>query len=133
MIRRKALINRETVSTNNYAWTDITYLLHAHNVSWGYYITPGGQPDCDGGNANCTATPMSPGTPNIWNPLPSFTDVQDDNQLGNIQPITTFLTEAHNGSLPAVSWVVPDQTHSEHPPANIRTGQAYVTSVINNR
>jgi phospholipase C len=30
-----------------------------------------------------------------------------------------------------VSWVVPDQQHSEHPPASIRTGQAYVTRLIN--
>jgi phospholipase C len=131
VIQRQAQIYRETVGINNYAWTDITYLLHAHNISWGYYITPGAQPDCDGGNANCTPTTLTPGTPNIWNPLPSFTDVHQDNQLGNIQPVTNFLADARDGTLPAVSWIVPDQTHSEHPPANIRTGQAYVTNLIN--
>src|SRR5262249_39411200 len=30
----------------NYAWTDITYLLHGAGVSWKYYVTPGTQPDC---------------------------------------------------------------------------------------
>ena len=30
-----------------------------------------------------------------------------------------------------MSWVVPDQRDSEHPPASIRTGQAYVTRLIN--
>ena len=25
----------------DYAWTDLTYLLHAHQVSWGYYIVAG--------------------------------------------------------------------------------------------
>ena len=35
------------------------------------------------------------------------------------------------GSLPDISWVVPDNTVSEHPPASIKAGQAYVTSVIN--
>src|SRR5262249_24351517 len=29
-----------------YAWTDLTYLLHKHGVSWRYYVAPGTQPDC---------------------------------------------------------------------------------------
>src|SRR5262249_32313733 len=33
--------------------------------------------------------------------------------------------------LPTVSWVVPDQVHSEHPTALVSTGQAYVTGLIN--
>src|SRR5579859_2620234 len=24
-----------------YAWTDLTYLLHQHGVSWGYYVVSG--------------------------------------------------------------------------------------------
>jgi phospholipase C len=103
-------------TTYNYAWTDITYLLHKHGVSWGYFITPGGEPDCEGGNANCSSAPLSVGTPDIWNPLPSFTDVQQDGQLGNIQNTSRFLADAQAGTLPAVSWVVPDQPHSDHRP-----------------
>ena len=30
-----------------------------------------------------------------------------------------------------MSWVVPDQAHSDHPPANIHAGQSYVTNLIN--
>ena len=120
-----------TSRSHNYAWTDITYLLHRHGVSWGYYVKPGGQPDCDGGNANCATAPLSPGTPNIWNPLPSFTDVQHNGQGRNIQGVSTFLAAAHAGRLPAVSWVVPDQAHSDHPPTNIHAGQSYVTNPIN--
>ncbi len=128
---RKAEINARTVGMNNYAWTDITYLLHKAGVSWSYFVTPGGQPDCEGGNANCNTARISAGTPNIWNPLPSFTDVRQDDQLGNIQSTPNFLTAAHNGTLPDVSWIVPDQTHSDHPPANLHAGQAYVTNLIN--
>jgi phospholipase C len=127
----EALAYRRTVTQYNYAWTDLTYLLHKRGVSWGYFITPGGQPDCDDGDANCSSGPISPGTPNIWNPLPSFTDVQQDHQLGNVQAVSSFLQRARAGTLPAVSWIVPDQTHSEHPPANIHAGQAYVTNLIN--
>ena len=31
----------------DYAWTDLTYLLHGSGVSWGYYVVPGTEPDCD--------------------------------------------------------------------------------------
>src|SRR5437764_4737616 len=30
-----------------YAWTDITYLLHAAGVTWRYYIHEGEEPDCE--------------------------------------------------------------------------------------
>jgi phospholipase C len=122
---------RKTVDSYNYAWTDITYLLHKQGVSWGYYVSTGNQPDCENGSANCHGTPQNPGTPDIWNPLPSFTDVQQDGQSINVQPTSSFLSRARSGTLPAVSWVVPDQNHSDHPPANLRDGQAYVTKLIN--
>jgi phospholipase C len=129
--RLKARVNRLTVGQNNYAWTDITYLLHKRGVTWGYFVTPGGVPDCENGNRNCKNAPITPGTPNIWNPLPSFTDVSQDGQLANVQSTNRFLAEARHGTLPAVSWVTPDQDHSDHPPANLHAGQAYVTHLIN--
>ncbi len=130
-VSRRARLARLISTSYNYAWTDLTYLMHKQGVSWGYFITPGADPDCVS-NANCTGTqPHHHGTPDIWNPLPSFTDVHEDGQLGNIQDTQRFLAEAHTGNLPAVSWVVPDQQHSDHPPANIAVGQAYVTDLIN--
>jgi phospholipase C len=30
-----------------------------------------------------------------------------------------------------VSWIMPSQPDSEHPPASVHQGQAYVTSIIN--
>ncbi len=131
LAKRRATLARQVSTTYNYAWTDITYLLHKDGVSWGYFITPGGEPDCEGGNANCSSSPFSVGTPDIWNPLPSFTDVHQDGQVGNIQDVSHFLRDARTGNLPEVSWVVPDQQHSDHPPANISGGQAYVTNLIN--
>ena len=131
LAQERARLARQVSTSYNYAWTDITYLLHKAGISWGYFVTPGGEPDCEGGNANCSSAPLSVGTPDIWNPLPSFTDVQQDGQLGNIQNVSRFVADAHAGTLPAVSWVVPDQPHSDHPPANLASGQAYVTNLIN--
>jgi phospholipase C len=117
--------------TPDYAWTDLTYLLYKAHVSWGYYVAQGSQPDCNDGGISCPAQPQSAQTPEIWNPLPLFDTVKQDGQLSNIRPVTDFTTEALNGTLPSVSWVVPSQEVSDHPPASLRQGQAYVTGLIN--
>jgi phospholipase C len=114
-----------------FAWTDMTYLLYRHHVSWGYFVTPGGAPDCENGSATCQSTQVSPGTDNIWNPLPGFATVRQDNQLGNVQTTQQFLKLAREGKLPAVSWIAPDQTHSDHPAADVRAGQAFVANIVN--
>ena len=118
-------------SKNDYAWTDLTYLLHNANVSWGYYLSEGSEPDCEDDAMLCNAKPLSKNVPGIWNPLPAFDTVKQDNQLANIQDVDKFLAAAKDGSLPEVSWVVPENTVSEHPPSKISTGQAYVTGLIN--
>jgi phospholipase C len=115
----------------DYAWTDLTYLLHKANVSWGYYLDDGTQPDCADDGMTCAPQPQKVSVPGIWNPLPYFDTVQQDGQLGNIQPTANFVAAAKNGTLPAVSWVVPNGKDSEHPPALVSTGQAYVTGLIN--
>ncbi len=116
----------------HYAWTDITWLLHQQNVSWGYYVFQGTEPDCENDAAmSCAPVQQGPQTPGIWNPLPSFSDVSQDGQLGSIQTLTNFFTAAKNGTLPAVSWIDPNGTVSEHPPALVSAGQTYVTGLIN--
>jgi phospholipase C len=115
----------------DYAWTDLTYLLHKANVNWAYYVAEGTQPDCDDDAMFCQPKPQRAGTPEIWNPLPYFDTVRQDGQLGNIQTLSHFYDAAKNGTLPAVSWVVPNGRTSEHPPALVSVGQAYVTGLIN--
>jgi phospholipase C len=115
----------------NYAWTDLTYLLYRGRISWGWYVFPGSQPDCADGDAACPPVPQSAKTPGIWNPLPWFSTVRQDGQLGDIKSMDHFFADAAAGALPAVSWLMPSQEVSEHPPASIATGQAYVTAVVN--
>jgi hypothetical protein len=85
--------------------------LTQNGVSWKYYTHAG--------------------IPGIWNPLPHFTTVHDDGDLGNIVSSDEFFQDAADGTLPSVSWVAPNQTVSEHPPALVSTGQAWVTSLVN--
>jgi phospholipase C len=115
----------------DYAWTDLTYLLHKDNVPWGYYVFQGTEPDCEDDGVSCAPVPQNSKTAGIWNPLPYFDDVKADGQLSNIQTISNFYSQAQAGNLPAVSWVDPAGQVSEHPPAAISAGQAYVTSLIN--
>lgn len=114
----------------DYAWTDLTYLLHAHHVSWAYYIMSGSQPDCTNGDEPCGPAQQTYHTPGIWNPLPYFDTVKRDGDLRNIQDLRNFYTAARNGTLPSVAWICPAGPYSEHPPALVSRGQAYVTGLI---
>ena len=128
-VRRELATGRTSIDL---AWTDITWLLFAHHVSWAYYVEAGTQPDCANDSAEtCAAVTQNVRTPGIWNPLPLFGDVQQDHQLGNIQSLRAYLHAARTGTLPSVSWVTPSGANSEHPPASVHRGQAYVTAVIN--
>ena len=115
-----------------YAWTDLTWLLARAHVSWKYYVAPGTEPDCeDATEQTCVQGTQKAGTPGIWNPLPWFTDVKQDGQLRDIQDLDRFYSDAASGKLPAVSWIAPNGAQSEHPPARVSTGQAYVTGLVN--
>jgi phospholipase C len=128
---------RDRLDVNNgsdltpFQWTDITYLLHKAGVSWAYYVAPGTQPDCSDDAMFCPTQPQHVGTPDIWNPLPRFQTVHQDGELGNIRWVGQFFAAARAGTLPAVSWIVPNGKSSEHPPASIATGQAWVTRLVN--
>ena len=115
----------------DYAWTDLTYLLHKANVGWAYYVAPGTEPDCEDDAASCKTVKQAAKTPGIWNPLPNFDTVKQDGQLTNVQSLNNFYTAAKNGTLPAVSWIAPNGKESEHPPALVSVGQTYVTGLIN--
>ncbi len=114
-----------------YAWTDLTYLMYKNNVSWAYYLSEGINPACFDEERECPQAELKVQVPGIWNPLPYFTTVHEDNQLGNIQTVDNFFTALKSGSTPNVSWIIPSGKYSEHPTASVREGQAYVTALIN--
>src|SRR6266511_2256438 len=116
----------------DYAWTDITYLLHKHHVTWRYYVFGGTEPDCaDDAAISCEPIPQNAKTPGIWNPLPWFSTVRENWQRSNITPLRNFFKDARKGRLPAVSWIAPTGKVSEHAPGLVSAGQAYVTTLVN--
>lgn len=128
-----------------YGWTDLTYLLDHHHVNWTVYLDGGAQPLSGSGHHRSLLSKVlgtiglktkkkagnQPGVPRIWNVLPGFVDVHQDHQLGHLQDLKNFFKNAKDGTLPAVSWILPDDRQSEHPPALVSVGQSYVTNLIN--
>ncbi|MGE5378789.1 MAG: alkaline phosphatase family protein [Bacteroidota bacterium] len=115
----------------DYAWTDMTYLLHKNNVSWGYFLTEGIEPDCSNDQMFCDEQPLALDVPGVMNPLPNFSTVHDDTELDHIRPTAKFLAALKDGTLPSISWIIPENGVSDHPDSSIHAGQAYVTDLIN--
>jgi len=115
----------------DYAWTDLTYLLHKKNISWGYFLTEGIEPDCTNDQMFCDQQPLNLDIPSIMNPLPNFATVHEDDQLNHIRPTTEFLASLKDDTLPQISWIIPENEFSDHPSSSIRAGQDYVTGLIN--
>jgi len=115
------------------AWTDITWLLNAHHVSWGYYVYdtkhPFLQPNDDPSDEPGPNEEYN--IPGPWNPLPLFDDVNADGQISNIQPGKHFEANAAAGTLPAVSFVIPSFKTSDHPSADLADGQKWVRRMVN--
>jgi phospholipase C len=110
-----------------FAWTDITYLLHEQDVSWKYYV---GNDTCA---FECQRTKHGEKTVSQQNPLPWFTTVRQNHQLGNIQDYDAYFSDAKHGTLPTVSWMMPYSGVGEHPQSGepVWKGQRHVTQVIN--
>jgi phospholipase C len=92
-------------------------LLDANSVSWKYY-TPAWQ-----GNTGA-----------IWNAFLAISSVYGNQNEWNAhisQPETNIFTDISNGTLPSLSWVIPDGVNSDHPAYASDTGPSWVASVVN--
>jgi phospholipase C len=85
-------------------------LLSNNGVSWHFYNTTGVQ--------------------TVHNPLDALKPVRYDSQLwSKVVPTNQFLTDAANGTLPGMSWIVGSQL--EHPPASTCKGENQTVSYVN--
>jgi phospholipase C len=111
-----------------WAWTDITYLLHERGVSWAYYV---GDDTCF--TERCPPDPTARRTVMQQMPLPWFTTVRRNHQLGNIRGHSEYYEAAANGTLPSVSWIVPYNGVGEHPDNDepVWKGMRHVTRLVN--
>ncbi|HEY6238556.1 MAG TPA: alkaline phosphatase family protein [Thermoplasmata archaeon] len=66
-----------------------------------------------------------------WNPMASRNESYSPAFASHFVPRSDFLTDAANGSLPNISWVIPAQNVSDHPGYNETFGQSWVAQLVN--
>ncbi len=98
-------------------------LLDAKSVSWKYYVSP--------------YHPKTgiPAAGSLWNAFAAIKSVRYGPEwTTNVSiPQTNVCNDVNNGTLPAVSWVIPDQVDSDHPRTKdgTDTGPDWIASVVN--
>jgi phospholipase C len=89
--------------------------LDAKHVSWKYYVP----------SVNVIGN-------DTWNAFEAIKSVAYGPDVSKItSPQTTVLTDAANGTLPQVSWVIPDREDSDHPSGHSNKGPSWVATVVN--
>jgi len=124
--------NQPRPSTYNFA--EITELLASGKIDWKYYVTSGKFPDTEDGHVVGSESEQEqrPQKYTLWNPLPAFPKVYNNpSQRSRLVDTSQFYKDAKEGRLPQVSWIIPSGAVSEHPPASVREGMAYVTGLVN--
>lgn len=68
----------------------------------------------------------------IWSALDAIAHIRlTDLWTQHVVPTANFVTDAQNGNLPAVSWLVIGSGRSEHPPASVCVGENWTVQQIN--
>jgi phospholipase C len=67
---------------------------------------------------------------NLWNPLAARGQSYATSERSHFAPETRFASDASNGTLPSLSWVIPPALYSDHPPYNVTAGQTWLASVV---
>ena len=127
-------INHSQPKPTEYTFEEITQRLSAAHVDWKYYVTSGTQPDTEDGQVVGSGSDQlqRPDQYTFFNPLPAFPSVQNDpEQRRRMVDTAQFYRDARDGNLPEVSWIIPSDAVSEHPPSSVRRGMAYVTGLVN--
>jgi len=88
--------------------------LNQHGISWRYYAPPQNRPGY------------------IFSTFDAIRHIRYGPQWQtNVVPWTHFEQDVRHGALPAVTWLVTDTAHSEHPPASSCMGQNATVSELN--
>ena len=65
-----------------------------------------------------------------WTEVASIRHIRYGSDWSNVVPFQRFVRDAASGALPAVSWVTTDFANSEHPPSDVRVGEALTEAMI---
>jgi phospholipase C len=99
------------------AYPTLQTLLDAASISWRYYTPP----------------PVKGQVGAHWDAFDVIASVRYGSEWGTnvVWPETTVFSDLTSGTLPAVSWVIPDAFNSDHPHYSHDTGPSWVASIVN--
>jgi phospholipase C len=126
-------VKRALDDDDGFSFPSMITMLSKVNISWKYYVETNPHP------ATVVLSPdgksisyPEPQKFYLWNPLPGFKAIRDNPALmSHLVNQQQFYEDVENGTLPQVSWLVPDFDDSEHPPADLDRGMWYVTRMVN--
>jgi phospholipase C len=115
---------------DGFSFAAIIDRLASQGVSWKYYVETTGQPAP--ASDPCHVKDPAPQQLGLWNPLPGFKSIRDNPQLmSHLVNQAEYFRDLKQGTLPEVSWLIPDFQDSEHPPESVPQGMWYVTRLVN--
>jgi phospholipase C len=120
-----------TDDPDGFSFASLVNLLAGAHISWKYYVeTPKVPPPKT--DDPCHVFYPSPQQLGLWNPLPGFKTIRDNPKLmSRLVNVTEFEQDVEKGTLPEVSWIIPDFQDSDHPPEPVEQGMWYVTNLVN--
>ena len=126
-------LERKMDDDDGFNFASIVRRFRDTGITWKYYVET--QPLPHGGNANAQMAHMAYPNPKeltLWNPLPGFKGIRENPaDMARLVPLQRYFADLKSGTLPQVSWIIPDFQDSEHPPEPLDQGMWYVTRVIN--
>lgn len=109
-------------------------LLLSTNVSWKYYDYTLGtyaQAISITYNASQNRILATGQAYNPWNPQAAKAESYNSSFVQHFAVNTQFYGDARNGTLPALSWVIPPAIDSDHAPQNSTLAQTWLASIVN--
>ncbi len=116
---------------DGFSFASIVDLLGDGKVSWKYYVETQPIPPGQANTLSRLAYP-DPKVYTLWNPLPGFKSVRESAaNMSHLVPLQEYFADLDHGTLPQVSWIIPNFQDSEHPPEPVAQGMWYVTRAVN--
>jgi len=123
-------LKKDLDDPDGFSFASMVTLFTKTHLSWKYYVetrpVPPGLKD-----RNYVRYP-DPKHFSLWNPLLGFKAIRDNpSRMAHLVDLKEYFRDLQSGTLPQVSWIVPDLQDSEHIPATPEQGMWYVTKLIN--
>jgi phospholipase C len=91
-----------------------------NKISWKIYTE----------NPSGTGSNAAKGTGYIWTMCPYFADCLYTSQANNMVPTTNLISDAQNGTLPNVSFAIPEDDKSQHNGFSMQQGENWINSLV---